>query len=270
MVNDDMLHHAGRDLLIEEIHSFACGSLQASAAIFYWIGDAADMQNVTLTGISPQIFRRYQAEMKYLDPLNISRLCGASLRVSRLQENGHLVSAGDYRQYHDFLVESDVSDVMEFLFWRDGCAFAGLGVMKTRADPSFSGESLNFARFMQPYMEFTLAGHPQLKQRRLEAQLGGSYHLTRREIEVARLIRGGCTNDDVSDELGITLATVKSHVMRIFGKLGVENRTSMASRITDLETGHQLPSSNAALPWPSRLPAGHPYDSNPWPVYGNG
>jgi DNA-binding CsgD family transcriptional regulator len=252
MGNDDMLRQADRDPLVEEIHSFARGSLQASAAIFYWIDDTSSMQNVMLSGISPQIFNRYLAGMKDLDPLNIARLSGASLRVSRLQESGHLVSAADYRQYRDYLAESDLSDVMEFLFWRDGQAFAGLGVMKTCADPSFSGESLNFARFMQPYMEFTLAGHPRLKQKRLEGHLRDAYHLTAREIEVARLIRCGYTNEGVAGELGISVATVKTHIMRIFAKLGVENRTAVASRMNDFEGGGHLAGGNAASLPPGR------------------
>jgi DNA-binding NarL/FixJ family response regulator len=80
-----------------------------------------------------------------------------------------------------------------------------------------------------------LASHPRLRQQRLTQRLSG-FKLTRREIEVAMLLRQGCTNHDVVDELRISLGTVKSHVMRVFDKLGVENRTSLVSRINHMES----------------------------------
>jgi ATP/maltotriose-dependent transcriptional regulator MalT len=48
--------------------------------------------------------------------------------------------------------------------------------------------------------------------------------LTRREIEVLRLIARGDSNAEISVGLFISEATVKTHLGRIYGKLGVETR----------------------------------------------
>lgn len=50
--------------------------------------------------------------------------------------------------------------------------------------------------------------------------------LTRREKEVLRLVARGERNKCIASELGLSEHTVKLHVHNIFGKLGVENRTS--------------------------------------------
>lgn len=50
--------------------------------------------------------------------------------------------------------------------------------------------------------------------------------LSAREIEVLRLVAAGLTNADVGRELFIGEATVKTHLLRIFGKLGVSDRTA--------------------------------------------
>ncbi|MFE7560005.1 response regulator [Kitasatospora sp. NPDC057500] len=50
--------------------------------------------------------------------------------------------------------------------------------------------------------------------------------LSRRETEVLRLVAEGLTNAAVGRELCITEATVKTYVVRIFGKLGVSDRTA--------------------------------------------
>jgi DNA-binding NarL/FixJ family response regulator len=50
--------------------------------------------------------------------------------------------------------------------------------------------------------------------------------LSLREIEVVELASRGNSNRDIADKLYITEATVKSHFVHIFAKLGVADRTS--------------------------------------------
>ncbi|MDR3557324.1 MAG: LuxR C-terminal-related transcriptional regulator [Syntrophobacteraceae bacterium] len=49
--------------------------------------------------------------------------------------------------------------------------------------------------------------------------------LTRRELGVLRLMARGATNLDISNSLHISPHTVKSHIIHIFNKLGVSDRT---------------------------------------------
>jgi DNA-binding NarL/FixJ family response regulator len=48
--------------------------------------------------------------------------------------------------------------------------------------------------------------------------------LTPREVEVLELIAGGRSNQEIADELHISMATVKTHVNRVFAKTGVRDR----------------------------------------------
>jgi DNA-binding CsgD family transcriptional regulator len=53
--------------------------------------------------------------------------------------------------------------------------------------------------------------------------------LSEREVEVLRLVTAGRTNQQIADELVISLNTVARHVSNIFGKTGVANRAEAAS-----------------------------------------
>jgi two-component system NarL family response regulator len=53
--------------------------------------------------------------------------------------------------------------------------------------------------------------------------------LTSREIEVLRLVAGGRSNKRAAKELGLSEATVRTHVSNILAKLGVDDRTQAAT-----------------------------------------
>ncbi|MFJ6792755.1 response regulator [Streptomyces sp. NPDC091268] len=50
--------------------------------------------------------------------------------------------------------------------------------------------------------------------------------LTKRELEVLQLVADGLSNQQISKELFLSQATVKSHLVHIYAKLGVDSRTS--------------------------------------------
>lgn len=52
--------------------------------------------------------------------------------------------------------------------------------------------------------------------------------LTERELDVLRCVARGDGNKQIASALGITEPTVKAHLVHIFDKLGVENRTAAA------------------------------------------
>lgn len=54
--------------------------------------------------------------------------------------------------------------------------------------------------------------------------------LSRRELEVLRLVADGLTNRQIAERLVVTLHTVKKHNSNIYAKLGVGNRTQAVAR----------------------------------------
>jgi LuxR family transcriptional regulator, maltose regulon positive regulatory protein len=92
----------------------------------------------------------------------------------------------------------------------------------------------------EPYLErllgaFEQAGLPVLPRPRPggAAVAGLVVPLSGRELQVLGLLAAGSSNQAIAQEL-VTLATVKSHVSRIFGKLGVANRTQAVIRARQL------------------------------------
>jgi DNA-binding NarL/FixJ family response regulator len=57
--------------------------------------------------------------------------------------------------------------------------------------------------------------------------------LSRRELEILALIARGATNREVAAKLFITEATVKTHLLHLFGKLGVKDRAAAVAAAYD-------------------------------------
>ena len=58
--------------------------------------------------------------------------------------------------------------------------------------------------------------------------------LSARELAVLQLIAQGCSNQEISNQLFISLHTVKTHASHINSKLGVERRTQAVARAQEM------------------------------------
>jgi len=87
--------------------------------------------------------------------------------------------------------------------------------------------------FLTLYLEKHHAISPSA-QRDFEARLSAfatEYEISKRELEVIRLICKGWSNQEISDNLHISLQTVKDHVHHIFLKTGIKNRVQLTNLI---------------------------------------
>ena len=58
--------------------------------------------------------------------------------------------------------------------------------------------------------------------------------LTKRELDVLRLIAGGYSNREIAEALGTVEGTVKNHASSILAKLGVRDRTRAVLKALEL------------------------------------
>lgn len=55
--------------------------------------------------------------------------------------------------------------------------------------------------------------------------------LTPREAAMVQLVAAGLSNKQLCRELDISLPTVKSHLLNVFRKMEISNRTELAARV---------------------------------------
>lgn len=88
------------------------------------------------------------------------------------------------------------------------------------------------ARLMAPGQESMQLPLQPFPPKRANRRSGGArtdnFHLTHRETQVLHLLAKGHSNTRIASRLGISPHTVKSHVINIFNKLGVNDRIQAA------------------------------------------
>ncbi|MEU7153188.1 LuxR C-terminal-related transcriptional regulator, partial [Streptomyces sp. NPDC045456] len=77
------------------------------------------------------------------------------------------------------------------------------------------------------------------EQRRLGVRAGRAAaqtdgRLSRREAEVAELVRQGFSNQRIAERLFLSPRTVETHVAHVFAKLGVSSRAAVAGRLAEV------------------------------------
>jgi DNA-binding NarL/FixJ family response regulator len=74
---------------------------------------------------------------------------------------------------------------------------------------------------------------PAIAHRLMDRMRAPGEALSRRELEVLQLVRDGLSNQRISKELFLSQATVKSHLVHIYAKLGVDSRTAAVAVATE-------------------------------------
>ncbi|MBF9017981.1 helix-turn-helix transcriptional regulator [Oceanispirochaeta sp. M2] len=59
------------------------------------------------------------------------------------------------------------------------------------------------------------------------------FGLTDRETEVMQLLSESCSYKEIASSLGISMATVKTHVSRVYKKTGVSGRSELKYRFRE-------------------------------------
>jgi DNA-binding CsgD family transcriptional regulator len=66
---------------------------------------------------------------------------------------------------------------------------------------------------------------------KLTDYLQKKYNITEREKEIIILIQTGCSNNDISDKISISVSTVEKHINNIYRKLNIKNRVQLINFI---------------------------------------
>jgi len=189
---------------------FCEGRVDPGQPVLYWYRGPAggDPGPVAVGGAAPEDIG--------IDPGREDQVTGA----------GH--PTGDRLPLTDWLRDRGLRVRMLLPCRWQGRLAAVAGFAERPEHPGFSGEAVRLAQAWGPVLAH---GIEAVRGTGIGVEAPGSAPfstLSEREAEIAAMTAAGATNPQIAASLGIAPGTVKSHLHRAFGKLGIASRTSLA------------------------------------------
>jgi DNA-binding CsgD family transcriptional regulator len=169
------------------------------------------------------VWRGYHATIAADDPFSAASVQSRGATVLGLKD----FAACDSERYVGFLAARRLGDRVDLYLRNAGAIVAQLALVRSAEAPPFASADLCALRRLQPLLEHAFACALDPDDSAVHAALveGG---LSEREAQVAELIGRGATNSEIARSLHISEATVKTHLTRVYGKVGVRTRTQLA------------------------------------------
>jgi DNA-binding CsgD family transcriptional regulator len=207
-----------------------CDALTADWGVFFLLDETVTPHGYRSRGTPTDLPLAYVAQdIEHNDPLHPRRLIYARRRFTTIFDPSLVGSARerqDRARFWAFLRSFGARDAAEMIFWCGDRAVGGISLIWRNRTSNC--RDLALARSLQSYVEFNFPEAADVPAREPPAGESVFGNLTRREYQVANLACQGYTNAEIARLLGISLATVKTHLIHIFGKTDVDNRVALA------------------------------------------
>lgn len=195
-----------------------------SCAALYRIDERWNAVDFELLGLAPAMHRSYLDIYQRFDPLRPDRCRDLGRNLLTLGQAQSFQPPAVQRTYDQFLLQHRIRDVVEIIAGRDGRSVLGLSLLRIGEEEPFTVAELECLASLRALMQLALPSLCPTQQASLD-------NLTPREQELVRLLREGACNKRLAQALGVSLATIKTHLNNLYRKLGVHNRTELVAAL---------------------------------------
>lgn len=213
-------------------------------ASFTWSPDRHCFGDPVFINMDPGNLERYRQYYQFHNPISAkAQRFRRAIRVNEIVPQRELIQT---EFFNDFLLADGLYYGVN-LYVHEGDANLGdMRIWRSARRENFDDSDLQVLEIIKPHfcnaMRNTLrmgaAEHPKLSGgvERMEPGLSIEWlrsvrGLTVRESQIALEIVQGRTDQEIATSMGVAFSTVRTHIRRVYEKLGVHNRTSLAHLI---------------------------------------
>lgn len=218
------------------------GRLVAFDLADFYLNDAKSQGKVKL--VDPVVISRFSPKFNEKFMLEYDRCYGQidyvkwvfSSHESVVYRESDLINS-EMREksafYQDYLKPAGFVNVAGASIADRGVCVGAITLYRTSRYGDFTDKDLYILKQLLPHLQNKLSTETEAVETSVEQSKRSSYylahefHLSRREIQILRLLCDGKNNSEISSLLSISVNTVKKHISNIFNKLHVDSRTQL-------------------------------------------
>jgi DNA-binding CsgD family transcriptional regulator len=204
-----------REAIFEDIIRLVRGEYGAS---YVWNAQAGCFEDALRFNLSAEHLKTYDEWFQFRDPMTHKlRALRRATVVEEVIPRRELVRT---EFFNDFLASAGMHHGIDMFIFDDDRDLGDLRIWRGHRSVAFGDKERLLLDGLEPFL-----------RRALKGNLATCEGLTPREREVAVLVARGCTDQDISQILGIGFATVRTHISRAMEKRGCSNRTELAGSL---------------------------------------
>ena len=207
--------------------------------------------------ISNNLCKNYDIHYNKLDIFSINRL-PSNLQSKKSLSILDIMPFSDYEKteyYNDFLKKEDLYYEIAVPLKMRNSTVGGIGIFRQKEEGNFTSKDCEIINAVAEHIAsnfYNIIKITELKKEKQElsnmayknielpakenAVYNANLNLTRRELEIIQLVDEGLNNNEIADRLYVSFHTIKTHLERIFNKLGVNNRTAMLYKYREMQS----------------------------------
>lgn len=171
--------------------------------------------------LNQRAIHHYIHDMSRYDPLCL-------LNSRHQQKNIHLLRKQEIpEKYKYFLKENHVLDNIELLFNTNDQPLLGISLIRHANENLFSEQEIQVIETCYQLAQLNTQDYFSHAENVITFPEHITRHLTRSERQVLTLILTGKKNQEIADELFVSLATIKTHLHHIFQKTMVKSKREL-------------------------------------------
>jgi DNA-binding CsgD family transcriptional regulator len=175
--------------------------------------------------------KEYSRRFWELDPMHPSRF---ESQATVVVSNSMIMNDADWREtvmFKEFYKPNGYFHNCDVFLKQNDRIVAVLTLVRKRASQPFTTREVQILNQVQPFIEYSLNKIHISNRVHNRSSLCAEYGLTAREMDVVEIALTGVGNKVLSRHLGISLPTLRTHLQRIFAKLGVRSNAELISRL---------------------------------------
>lgn len=206
------------------------GLVGVSASCFYLVSEDQRAFGHVLNGMQYETLPDYNRTYEKMDPFHPRRFTRSEERIVTLQGALNQASLEKSVYYREFLHPQGMYYETEIFFRSPDRILAGVSLHRSKADGAFRREEISLLQPASRFVEQMVREYYPAISSPFGADADEPDMFTSREKDIVALVRSGHSNADIGQKLGISLATVKTHLQNIFRKADVTSRTALIAR----------------------------------------
>ncbi len=223
LLSEDLSEHDVREAVGLHLLELLQADYYAS---FVWQERAGRFDKAVFLNMDPKNLAAYDSYFQYHDPITFKlQARREATLVTQVMPQRELMRT---EFFNDFLARDGLHWGVNAYSYVGDHNIGDVRIWRSRKRGNFDTHTLGLLRLIEPAFTAALV--------RADGGAGETIstpspvlRLSVRELEIARMIADDLSDKEIAGRLGVEVSTVRTHIKRVFAKLGVRRRSGVAS-----------------------------------------